>query len=72
MSKKIIYTFFIIGAICAIMIVGGIFAFKPTGYGSDSIIFFCITGLITVISLSIAIYNFIMHIREERFVPMSI
>lgn len=75
-SKKLIYVFSFIGLISIFMIVVGVVSFNPE-YGSDSIIFFSIVGLICVTSFSIAIYNFIMFfkgkhdIREEHEIQKS-
>lgn len=71
-TKKCIFMFSSLSLLLGLMIIGGIFIFKPTNYGIDSIAYFGITGLLMVILVSLTVYYIVIQIKETRqYVPLN-
>ncbi len=69
---KFMIMFGILSLFCGSTIIGGIFIFKQSNYGIDSIIYFGITGLLTAICISLTIYCIVRRIKESRqYIPLN-
>ena len=64
--KKLIITFTFLSVIMLIICLGGIPVFEQDYIQSGAIVWFIITGLMTLICLFVSIYNIIMMIKERN------
>jgi len=64
--KKLIGGFSFLSILMIFVCLGGILIYKETNYQMDSIVYFVSTGLITIISIIVTIYNIIKLIKENE------
>lgn len=70
--KKIIGTFTVISIFMILFNLAGILLFKSTHYQIDAIVWFIVTGLISLVSIIVVIYNIVMMIKERSdYLPIN-
>ncbi|MCJ7638142.1 MAG: hypothetical protein MUO21_11690 [Nitrososphaeraceae archaeon] len=64
--KALISAFSGLSIIFVFMTIAGVWIYEPTNYRMDSIVYFGVTGTITLICIGVTIYNIVKLIKENR------